>query len=494
MSSVDSSALQHRARVGPSRLAGKGVLANEDIDEGEHIARIERPLLAVLDTKNLPLCCEDCLRTEPGKPPVSILRYCVGCRSVKFCSKRCQTRSWKRSHRYECRLYKDAAPNLPGSVVRATAQLLILKRHGLITPAMSAELDRLRSSTVPMHPDDLDSVEITQKFLRGDPKCSGTIWVEIVHIMGLLKINCFTLVHEWSDPLGVALDPFISTVNHSCRPNAVVVFNGASPSLRSIRPIAKDEEVTWSYVDVVDPRHRRRARLRRGYEFDCTCPKCTSNDVDDAKPESELEQRLWKAMAFANKEQDSVKAKSLLKAIIRTAQENKYPTTRAPIPEAYQALLVECNATEEWRSSFIIAIKQYFFIDPKLYPQEFYITRVVHTWSLVNVMQVFGNRYMEANDAGGWEREWGIDDIAAPLHRILKALRVNVVKCYGPGQVVDLINEAAERFDTSLEVLPAYARNFVTKDLSDIWSQLERLRHNKVDMSDAAPELVLGPS
>ena len=43
--------------------------------------------------------------------------------------------------------------------------------------------------------------------------------------------------------LGVGFDPILCSANHSCDPNAVVVFNQPKLVLRAIKPIKKGEEI-----------------------------------------------------------------------------------------------------------------------------------------------------------------------------------------------------------------------------------------------------------
>lgn len=53
--------------------------------------------------------------------------------------------------------------------------------------------------------------------------------------------------------LGVGFDPILCSANHSCDPNAVVVFNQPKLVLRAIKPIKKGEEIFMKYVDVTNP-------------------------------------------------------------------------------------------------------------------------------------------------------------------------------------------------------------------------------------------------
>ena len=91
-------------------------------------------------------------------------------------------------------------------------------------------------------------------------------------------------------------------INHSCSPNAVVVFP-SRPSANSppsysadcdisstrqfmqvlaIRPIAPGEEILTSYIDLSLPRRMRVADLKERYYFDCDCAACEEGRIRSA--------------------------------------------------------------------------------------------------------------------------------------------------------------------------------------------------------------------
>lgn len=89
-------------------------------------------------------------------------------------------------------------------------------------------------------------------------------------------INSITLVTPTFDPIGIAFDPIASLINHSCDPNSVMTFDGQSLSVRALKGIAKDEELTISYIDNTNPTHKRQDELTERYFFKCECTRCVS--------------------------------------------------------------------------------------------------------------------------------------------------------------------------------------------------------------------------
>lgn len=67
----------------------------------------------------------------------------------------------------------------------------------------------------------------------------------------------------------------ISRINHSCRPNSFISYDGALGRIMAIRDIAKDEEIFISYVDRNPPlsRQERQEKLEL-YGIKCHCQAC----------------------------------------------------------------------------------------------------------------------------------------------------------------------------------------------------------------------------
>lgn len=71
--------------------------------------------------------------------------------------------------------------------------------------------------------------------------------------------------------LGTSLDTVASLINHSCDPNAFVVFEGGELRVRTTRKISAGEEITQCYTDVDMDVIIRRMTLRSEYLFYCRC-------------------------------------------------------------------------------------------------------------------------------------------------------------------------------------------------------------------------------
>lgn len=115
--------------------------------------------------------------------------------------------------------------------------------------------------------------------------------------------NSFSLSSTHAENIGVSISPITALINHSCSPNAVVVFPNrptphSSPSfiapsdisstrqfmqVIAIRPILPGEEILTSYIDLSLPLRMRIADLKERYYFDCDCSACEEGKVRTMK-------------------------------------------------------------------------------------------------------------------------------------------------------------------------------------------------------------------
>lgn len=88
---------------------------------------------------------------------------------------------------------------------------------------------------------------------------------------------------EWMKNLtveGTGLFEVANSMNHSCQPNCAVVHcdNDHTIAIVSKIPIQHGTELTISYIDENLPKAERQAKLKEFYDFNCACPKCTSEE------------------------------------------------------------------------------------------------------------------------------------------------------------------------------------------------------------------------
>lgn len=101
---------------------------------------------------------------------------------------------------------------------------------------------------------------------------------DAAHAMARLACNAVTISDEELRPRGKGLYMPLAVINHSCRPNAVIVHSGKRAILRGVRDVDAGCELTIAYVDVVSPARERRAEIESNYFFRCECERCLKAD------------------------------------------------------------------------------------------------------------------------------------------------------------------------------------------------------------------------
>jgi hypothetical protein len=94
-----------------------------------------------------------------------------------------------------------------------------------------------------------------------------------------MKINAFSATLADDERVGLCFEPKIALANHSCCPNAAVVFNGRTVSLRALDTIKSSEQIFISYIDPTQSTDERQTLLKKRYFFSCQCLKCKGSNI-----------------------------------------------------------------------------------------------------------------------------------------------------------------------------------------------------------------------
>ncbi|CAO3600003.1 unnamed protein product [Absidia cylindrospora] len=108
---------------------------------------------------------------------------------------------------------------------------------------------------------------------------SGMTTDELVHYLCRFQCNNFGIHDDHLFTIGEGSYPVASLFNHSCRPNAVVLYDGTLLSVVAIEPTNPDQEITIAYVDAAHDRSHRQSTLLGKYFFNCHCVRCTATTI-----------------------------------------------------------------------------------------------------------------------------------------------------------------------------------------------------------------------
>ncbi|KAI1824948.1 SET domain-containing protein [Xylaria intraflava] len=433
--------------------AGNGLFARNAFSPGDTVVTVDRPLMAELEiNRMLDTCAWCCQRaaTDPlerttaasiGLPTGFVeIKKCTGCQRVGYCSKTCQSKAWKREHKYECKVLstKDR-PDLPPGVRAAVKILGRLKANPDKEITSVREILGLRPA---VDPNGLNKISIQDKkkfdgiklladaawHYSGRPQINGLdAQSSSTGLVFNIMSNAFNLSSPFDNvKLGVGFEPLVSIANHSCDPNAILVFNQPQLQIRALRAIKPGDEIFINYLEATDPFTMRQVGLKDNYLFTCQCTKCkkgagpeTNPSIEQAKklgrehreladkligfhesrlsrylvPGGDVEaQRRAAAIqieAYAMLENEDAGLDDI-KELIQVCIDSKvWSWTRQPVPQLCRRLLDFYIKAGGIYQAFRLGVKLHVEILPALYAEEFYPDRLINAWvtsTLINVL------------------------------------------------------------------------------------------------------------
>ncbi|KAH7134925.1 hypothetical protein B0J11DRAFT_426442 [Dendryphion nanum] len=94
-------------------------------------------------------------------------------------------------------------------------------------------------------------------------------------LVSIFQTNCMEMEG------GAAVFAHAARFNHSCNPNATFTWNPTirKETIHTITDIAKDDQITLAYIDIVHDKATRLWELKH-YGFVCDCAACSGDDSD----------------------------------------------------------------------------------------------------------------------------------------------------------------------------------------------------------------------
>lgn len=426
--------------VKPSPLGGKGTFATKTQEPGDVLLALDRPLIVALDKTRLEDTCSWCLSwTDPPAISGAVVHqaakvsWCTGCKKVKYCSKQCQARAWKAGHKHECKNLAAQSDLIP-STVQAVIRMMEGLSAGDKRYQAILELETHREDFEKAGGKKWDAMQLMAHTALTYMQTKGIKVEGESAKMSLCVLICNSgrLVTPTFDPLGLFFDPQVARINHSCEPNAIIVFDGPKLTVRALTPLLEGSEVLISYIDSTAPFGVRQAELKDQYFFTCQCTKCQLGRdapqeallkpgsgfeerikvIDDMIPnlfkdpawprhflgDSTDKQRLTALQFYGYSYLDSpdggieVQDLESLRKVIQIIQNTGvWPFARQPLPALYQQYAVACLRAKRYNEALIAMLRIHVLIDPDIYPQPHHPVRIVHSWALATLSKAVGS-------------------------------------------------------------------------------------------------------
>ncbi|KAI0674368.1 SET domain-containing protein [Trametes maxima] len=265
------------------------------------------PHVSVLSSQYLDQYCSACAApsSESG------LKRCPKCKTVYYCNQVCQNRDWM-WHKHECsalQTWAAAAPSqevsVPGDAIRCLGRTLWASQKEGLDSSWAREIRMMQSNRSAIPPSSFESHAQLAHFVvrylgvstpaELEPYGLGSAG-DLVDLISRFTTNTFTLMSFTLTPIGICIAPTVAFANHSCDPNAAIVFPrtpgtpaGKEPSLNliALREIPPGKEVRIAYVDTTLPKGLRQNELQETYNFTCRCKLCNK------PPPVDLREALW---------------------------------------------------------------------------------------------------------------------------------------------------------------------------------------------------------
>ncbi|KAF7289807.1 hypothetical protein MIND_01355000 [Mycena indigotica] len=288
--SIPSSLLE----VKTDATKGRGLWTKQRIPSGQNILAL-LPYAAALSSGKLSTYCSLC-----SSASVSPLR-CTQCQMVYYCDATCQSADWP-VHKFECPALRRCIPAsateetsedmaqgvaIPGDAVRCLARMMWRKRRkGLARRKKLTLCKRVNPPATPSAQEQHTHLALSLVRFLGlsSPQELAEFGInsgaELAQIVAKFTPNTFTLSAPDLTPIGACISPPVALINHSCQPNAVVVFSGSDrgkePILHvvTIREVEAGQEILTAYIDTTLPRIQRQHAIKETYNFDCVCVLC----------------------------------------------------------------------------------------------------------------------------------------------------------------------------------------------------------------------------
>ncbi|KUI62316.1 SET domain and MYND-type zinc finger protein 6 [Cytospora mali] len=252
--------------------AGRRLHALRSFAPGELITAFRDPILVLPNGPSSKVVCNHCLaHNVPTKA-------CTGCKAVSYCGTSCQKAHWGLIHKSECKSYRKVKASvdqdwLP-TPVRALLQVLLRWDS---EPELRSAFASLEGNVTKFKLREDIWKDIGLQAYGGMTYAGRTENDEQLHlardILCKIQTNSFDRTDVDTGQAGIFLHPTLAMINHSCIPNANVVFVKRQALLRAEAPIREGDEINISYIDYTKPKLFRQLGLAL-YHFNCDCPRC----------------------------------------------------------------------------------------------------------------------------------------------------------------------------------------------------------------------------
>ncbi|GAO15906.1 hypothetical protein UVI_02039310 [Ustilaginoidea virens] len=225
--------------VRPHPSKRRALHATRPFQPGQVIHVFQQPLILHPTADHLDSVCTYCLR--PGSP-----RACSRCHAAFYCNAACQRAGWTAIHRNECKALQRRTGSKTGADLPTPVRILLqaLLEQGVERGLADLEGHAERRSNAKAWAD-LEMMATAACAFAG----RGGDTARAIELLCKIQTNAFhRLDEDLAGQVGIFLEPTLAMANHSCIPNATVLFMGRKAVLRAETAIQAGQEIEISYT------------------------------------------------------------------------------------------------------------------------------------------------------------------------------------------------------------------------------------------------------
>ncbi|KAI8639991.1 hypothetical protein BD408DRAFT_370726 [Parasitella parasitica] len=272
-------------KLNNSKAKGRHAVAQCNLEEGITLCQ-EQATAFVVRSQYIDQQCHVCLSDLEQK------MMCSDCKKAFYCSQGCLEKD-NDLHVLACRPIAQVeaighATDVEADLLRLMTLLMARRyldtqnkdiKEGDIQPTPYWCVEDLISHRENAEPAFIKVLaEASQRLVVEMPEEIQTTVEEMVTLACRINSNAHGLGDNHSRNTDVALGVFplgALFFNHGCNPNtAFIGLSNGQLAFRTIRPVAKDEELVVSYLDLYSDRDERRQELLQSKHFWCKCKRC----------------------------------------------------------------------------------------------------------------------------------------------------------------------------------------------------------------------------
>ncbi|CAH1762410.1 13355_t:CDS:2 [Entrophospora sp. SA101] len=230
--------------------------------------------------------CDQCLGIKP-------LKTCSKCHKIFYCSSECQTLSWKYHHKKLCSIYAnveqgtnvddDNDEKMEKEMLRRVSLIIsnylenlkkkdfskvkTIDERTLINNILCETFLSLMTHRDEQPQTKLENYRKTASKVFAELKLTNLSEDDLINFLCKFYCNNFSIHDYQIFTFGDGTYPIGALINHSCRPNSIVMYDGEVQLIRTIEDISKGEEITISYNDIAIDKKSRQRILREKHFF-----------------------------------------------------------------------------------------------------------------------------------------------------------------------------------------------------------------------------------